>query len=219
MRAYKFRSASSTDKIFDIILNRRLYCADWRNLNDPLEGIFAFGTSKESRKAYDKFLGKIRNEKGKLKVCSLSATFDCHLLWAHYADGFNGVAIEVELPDHDPRVQEVKYRGVFAYVNCDGNMKPLDAAKDVLFSKYDEWAYEKEIRILSHDEYYSLDIPVKRVIAGHRMNPALFDALQLICETQDIPIYRVGIGDEGLDADSVPPSRFSPLASSSRRGR
>ena len=40
MKAYKFRAASQFAFALDIIFNRRLYCADWRTLNDPMEGRF-----------------------------------------------------------------------------------------------------------------------------------------------------------------------------------
>ncbi|MCR4290198.1 MAG: hypothetical protein NUV86_08055 [Candidatus Scalindua sp.] len=35
----------------------------------------------------------ISDAKRKYKICSLSGTFDSHLLWSHYAGGFDGVAI------------------------------------------------------------------------------------------------------------------------------
>ncbi len=36
MKVYKFRSSEQISFIFDILLNKRLYCADWKNLNDPI---------------------------------------------------------------------------------------------------------------------------------------------------------------------------------------
>jgi hypothetical protein len=37
------------------------------------------------------------------------------------------------------------------------------------------------------------------------MQPAVLDALQIICERKDITLNRTGIGDEGIDADFLPP--------------
>jgi len=45
---------------------------------------------------------------------------------------------------------------------------------------------------------------VRRIIVGQRMNPSLFEALRIVCEHKGITINRVGIGDEGIDADHVP---------------
>jgi hypothetical protein len=47
-------------------------------------------------------------------VCALTKSFDNHLLWAHYANGYSGVAIEVEIEDTD--VTTVTYADDFIYL-------------------------------------------------------------------------------------------------------
>jgi hypothetical protein len=125
-------------------------------------------------------------------------------LWAHYASGFEGLAIEVELPDEAPEVRVLTYRGVFAQIRIDGELDAERTAEEVLSSKYKEWEYEQEVRIIQQDDWYRLSRPVRRIIAGHRMQPAVLDALQIICERKDITLNRTGIGDEGIDADFLP---------------
>lgn len=208
MRAYKFRSASQIEFVFDILLKRRLYCADWRRLNDPMEGMFASVHREAERPYVQQVVMGIRDAKRRYKVASLAGTFDCHLLWAHYAGGFDGVAIELDLPDNDPMVRPVLYRGVFSSVDIDNLNTEDEAAQAVLFSKYREWSYEQEIRILHDQDYFPLHAPVRRVIAGHRMGEALFDALHLVCDKLGIEVRRAGIGDEGIDADQVKPPRL-----------
>ena len=114
MKAYKFRSASQIAFTLDIIFNRRLFCSDWKMLNDPMEGMFVFSHQTSDGYDYKKEIQQIIEEKKRLKVCSLSATYESHLLWAHYAGGFDGCAIEIEIPDNDPRIKKIEYRGVFA---------------------------------------------------------------------------------------------------------
>lgn len=206
MKAYKFRSASQIAFALDVIMNRRLYCSSWKMLNDPMEGRFVYSYNSSDEEDYSKRVKQIIDEKQNLKVCSLSKTFDSHLLWSHYAGGFDGVAIEVELPDEHPSIKEVTYRGVFAHVAMPNGGDPFQLANEVLSSKYQEWEYEKEVRVLQHDEWFHLDKPVKRVIAGHRMPPALFEAMNIICNSMGIEFCRTGIGDEGIDADYVAPS-------------
>jgi hypothetical protein len=205
MLAYKFRSANQLHFALDIIFNNRLRCSDWRQLNDPMEGMFAYSTRATDEQDHSDQVAEIIRHKKNLLVCSLAGTFDCHLLWAHYASGFEGLAVEIELPDDAPNVRVVEYRGVFAHVSFDGFLIPEQAAEQILSSKYKEWAYEKEVRILQSDEWYKLQIPVRRVIAGHRMHPAVFEALRIICERRNVVLNRTGIGDEGIDADRVPP--------------
>ena len=207
MRAFKFRSAQNIEFALDIIINRRLFCADWKNLNDPMEGMFAYSTSSNSQQVKRVVKG-IGNEKRRYKVCSLSADFQSHLLWSHYAGGFDGLAIEVDLPDQHPDIRRVEYRGVFAFLDIDSVVDEDEAARRILFSKYQEWNYEQEIRVLSNEPFFELNRPIRRVIAGHRMNPALLETLVVLCDREGIDVCTVGIGDEGLDADRVDRSRL-----------
>ena len=202
MRAYKFRPASNIEFALDIILNRRLFCADWKNLNDPMEGMFAYSSHTDSP-AVERIVEGIGSQKALYKICSLSADFQSHLLWSHYAGGFDGLAIEVELPDNNPNIQPVQYRGVFAFLDIDNIDNEDDAARMILQSKYNEWQYEQEIRVLSNDSFYRLQKPIRRVIAGHRMNIALLETLLIVCDREGIELCTLGIGDEGLDADRI----------------
>jgi hypothetical protein len=220
MKAYKFRSTQQLPFALDIIMNGRLRCSDWRTLNDPMEGRFVYSYRATDERDFKERVSEIIEYKQQLKVCSLSKTFDCHLLWAHYANGFDGMAIEVELPENGPEVKHVNYGGVFAPVSFDTPEPPEIVAEQVLSSKYREWSYEQEVRILQRDEWYHLAKPVRRVIVGHRVHPAVFEALQIICEEKEVEINRVGIGDEGIDADWVEPrrERLARKAASTRQG-
>lgn len=206
MRAFKFRSASQVAFALDIIINKRLFCADWKTLNDPLEGMFAYSYLSPDEEDVREQVMQIVEQKQGLKICSLSKTFDSHLLWAHYAGGFDGMAIEIELPKEHPSVKNVTYRGVYAMPNLRQQHAPEVLAESILSSKYHEWEYEREVRILQRDPWFHFQEPVKQVIAGHRMPQALFDALNIICTSMNIPFRKVGIGDEGIDADYVEPS-------------
>src|SRR5688500_14515121 len=102
MRAYKFRSAGQLALALDIVYHCRLYCSDWETLNDPLESLFMYSYLSPSDQSATTAAAKAVQAAAKLlKVCSLSQTFDSHLLWAHYAEGFTGLAVEVEVPDAD----------------------------------------------------------------------------------------------------------------------
>lgn len=201
MKAYKFRS--NLDYAEDILLRKRLYCAKWKDLNDPMEGMFAYTYAAGDEQAkVEAAVRAIQDAKSGLLVCSLSRTFDSHLLWAHYADGFRGLAIEVELPARDRRIRKVTYGGVFAAVK-DLNLPTSEIARNVLFSKYKDWRYEKEVRILQDQPYFDLGTPVRRVIVGHRMASDRLERVREICAPLGIPVLRTGIGDEGIDADAI----------------
>ena len=205
MKAYKFKSASQADHVFDLIINKRLFCAPLESLNDPMEGAFVYScNAKDDSSAVDTLASNVNKALKKLRVCSLSSTFDCHLLWAHYANGFNGVAIEIDLPDDHPQISEVTYRGVFGHFAYSASLTAEAAARQILASKYQEWRYEKELRVISEATWFDEDVTVSRIIVGHRVHPALFDALQMVCEREEVGFNKVGFGDEGIDADWVP---------------
>jgi hypothetical protein len=189
-RAYKFRSPNQIHYALDIVFKKRLFCSDWATLNDPMEGSFGIEDSPiSSVDQVDKIAAIIR-EKKKLRVCSLSETYDSHLLWAHYASGFEGLAVEIELPIA-PEIRKVTYRSADGFKVS--NMLPEEAASAVLSSKYSAWAYEREIRVLHDKEQYEFETPVKRIIAGHRMNSALFETLQIVCQHKNIILSRTRI--------------------------
>lgn len=208
MRAYRFRGSNQFDLALDIILNNRLYCADWSTMNDPMEGSFVYSRTSSDELDCKSIVQEIIEKKRNIRICSLSKTFDSHLLWAHYASGFDGLAVEIELPEEDDRIKSVSYRGAFGHVMMDPTVNPYQAAQEVLSSKYNEWKYEQEVRILNSGEFFNLSKPVQRVIAGHRMKPALFAALRIICESKGVSLYTTGIGDDGIDANHV----YSPRA-------
>jgi hypothetical protein len=200
MKAYKFRGADQIPFALDIVFNQRLYCSDWASLNDPGEGLFVCSGDSNSDSSYEKRVEKIISEKKRLKVCSLSLTFDCHLLWSHYASGFSGLAIEMDLPDQSPVVRVVKYRGVFAEVTDEDGPEPSETADLILSSKYHEWAYEKEVRILQQQEWFTLDYPITRIICGHRMDDSMLEAFKVISKSRNIRISGLRITDGGLIA-------------------
>lgn len=199
MLAYKFRSSTQLAFALDIILNKRLHCSDWRELNDPMEGIFRYSYGSEDERAlYEKCADILSGQKKRLLVCSLSKRFNSPLLWAHYAEGFRGLVIEVELPDNSPSIRSVVYGDALPLkVFFDGNSPPT--AEEILSYKYRVWDKEDEVRILHTDEWYR-PTPVKRVITGHRMDDASFQALKIICERKHITLSQAGIGSHGIEA-------------------
>lgn len=201
MKAYKFRSADQIDYALDIVLNDRLFCSDWHHLNDPLEGIFtAVGSFDDKEIA--KLFQRVAEEKYALRVCSLTKTYNKHLLWAHYATGFKGLAIEINLPDDQAEILHVNYRDVTELEHVlSPDQKPATIARGILSSKYSEWYYEEEVRLLRRSEWYALDPPVSvtHIICGHRMSSALFKCLKIIADAKEIPISQTKIKDSGIE--------------------
>jgi hypothetical protein len=188
MLAYKFRSSAQLGLALDIIFDRRLHCADWTTFNDPREGFFEY-SPHDNQKAQ-----AIRAAKGRYKVCCLSQTFGSRLLWAHYAAGFDGLAVEVDLPTaaDDDRIHSVTYNP--ALPNAARYGGNFDAIALAFLSRKDrDWSYENEVRIIQTDTWFQLAAPVQRIIVGRRFSKSLLRALRLVCEDQNIELKCASI--------------------------
>jgi hypothetical protein len=197
--AYKFRSSAQIARAFDIIFERRLHCADWTTFNDPREGFFEY-TIGDNQKA-----NAIRAAKRRFRICCLSRCYSSRLLWAHYAAGFDGLAIEVSVPDpsdYGP-VYTVTYEE--ALPHADLYPGDFDAqALSFLRRKDSEWCYESEVRIIQEDVWFQLPSPVQRVIVGHRFDKALLQALRTVCQSKHITLQRTTIEDREVIATNFP---------------
>ena len=71
MKAYKFRGSHQFDMVMDIVLGKRLYCADWAKLNDPMEGVFAYSHNNVTERDIKQDVEKIINEKKKVLLISI----------------------------------------------------------------------------------------------------------------------------------------------------
>jgi hypothetical protein len=213
MLAYKFRSSSQIPFALDVIFNRRLYCVDWHALNDAAEGTPAMSAPRGKQAEYLKYADEVMQHMDRIRVCSLSQTFDCHQLWAHYASSWDGLAIEIELPDESNQIRKVDYSGFYCVIDPN-RADSAEDAKRVLSTKDQGWLYEQEIRILAESEWFHLQKPIRRVIAGHRMNRAMLEGLRVICKAKGVTLCKTAIGDEGIDADRVYPGRMRRLSAS-----
>ncbi len=170
MKLYKFKSLKEFEYVADIIMNNRLYSADFKNLNDPMEGVFYSSTKKKN------IVMNITESRQKQRVCSLSRKYNNPLLWAHYADSFRGVCIEIEVDESIVTLHDINYTHEAPTVIYDRDDKfmgellpdPEEWAVRSLTRKFEEWSYEKEIRILnnSSSSYIEVGIRVVSVIFG-----------------------------------------------------
>ncbi|NDK53800.1 DUF2971 domain-containing protein [Rhizobium laguerreae] len=192
MILYKYRPLNAFTQ--DIIENRRLFCANWNELNDPMEGMFEFFTNDRDDRRY---LEEIIRHKHELRVCSLSKTKYSHLLWAHYADQFRGVLVAVDIPLPAADFVEVYYRASHSMQIKHTWNDTEKVARKILSSKHKAWSYEKEVRILSREQYFPVPI-IRHVTLGIRANN-VSDAFLYACDARRIPVYKLRLTDEGLE--------------------
>jgi hypothetical protein len=190
---YKFRPID--EYAIDILVNKRLYLADYRKLNDAHEGMMYvkpggnFNYQGHPLRLAE--FGDFEIDSMPAKLCSLSKCFSHNLLWSHYGDSHRGMAIGVELPNLEQNiiVEEVVYQ----------NAVPVSGApvtrKDILqafLHKSTDWTYEEEVRIITFepDKTYLDGITIKEVTFGKR---ALNEHISMVAELlkgQDIKYFK-----------------------------
>jgi len=198
LKLYKFKSLENFEFVADILMNNRLYAAQFKELNDPMEGIFTPDDQED-------FIDAVKEETSNLRVCSMAQDNYNPLLWAHYADSYRGVCIEFDINESLIELEEINYTPFTAIVGSEPSFsgfsedgKPLhiahsakDWAKIILRNKFEEWAYEEEVRLFSKSEFINKGIKITGIYLGIRISDTYKDVLQKIAN--DIPIYDTKI--------------------------
>jgi len=205
---YKYRSLQNIEFILDIILNNKLYCAPYSELNDPFEGVFhSFSytasysvpwtmplTATPNKVTKIKTIKDLLNEDTKAsRICSLSTSLNDIRLWSHYADGNKGIAIEIEIPKTD--LFEVKYLPGLAEFS--DTLMTQTSSTDVLSIKTQHWHYESEYRVIQKDIYFPVAGNIKSIYLGHRISDFHKDLLKKIVP-KSIPVIETELDSKTI---------------------
>lgn len=151
LKLIKFRSlANEVDlsRAIKTITTGEFWCAKLWNMNDPMEGVYS--TSNRE------IIPKLFTEKNKYVICSFSDNSDDNipkkpienpLLWGYYANGFKGIAIEIEVDESN--VKKVDY---ISRTDIDKLIENRsldeDIAREIITKKLKCWNLEYEWRFL-----------------------------------------------------------------------
>jgi hypothetical protein len=162
MRVYKFLSCKYGLRA---VRERRLKISEVRSLNDPFE-LLPFDLSDPELR---KWVISSRDEIGKNRgLLCFSQHWHNPVLWAHYAESNKGLCLGFDVPDGQQAVEYVEHPIQFTHLGP-------EIANKMLFTKYEHWRYEEEIRLWaalnqkSGDYYFhdfDGDFQLKEVIAG-----------------------------------------------------
>lgn len=222
LKGYKYRGGNGIldcngksifERDVETLVNNQIYFPTIKELNDPAEGfindkpIFDF-IEKYKDKAevvhqfYQKFYSKI-NDVG---IYSLSKSITNELLWAYYASGHTGFAIEYDIDilkqsnnynlyipelfdfdvDYISKIPEVD---IFTLKNN----KFIDIIKLYLGSKSESWKHEKEYRLIF--EYKGiLNInpkAIKGIYFGCRMTDKEIDFIMSRLKGKKLSYYKM----------------------------
>jgi hypothetical protein len=215
MILYKYRSFEQLNFVADILVNKRLFCANIDDLNDPFEGRFLKSFPSQMYEDEERTIpvtGKGRVAKAIIttsggylpeegdtlgwRVCSLSATPNDVRLWSLYGGSHRGVVIAFDLDVGDSMTGE-RGSGIFK-VNTFPSLRKIDGskestsdtltAKDLLTSKTQIWEYEQEYRVITKNAFLSVNGCIKAVILGPRMVAENSEILRRL--SGDVPIVK-----------------------------
>jgi hypothetical protein len=164
-----------------------------------------------------------------LGILCMSRTRDSLLMWAHYADRYSGAMVEFDEAhefftgriDVDYRSSRPK-RDIGAYISAG---EPVPVAE--LCVKSDQWAYEKEVRIVrsfsdckrvsERDGFavYVMDLPmacIKSVTLGERTPVDAQREVLAILETTSIPLNLAVVAHREYEFRIEPVKLAVPLS-------
>jgi len=208
MLLYKYRSFSQFEYVLDILINERLYCAQYKDLNDPFEGTFYALLENGVRNSYQRKSGQqfvsgkepvtvdnLYVSTDRTRICSLSKSCSDVRLWSLYADGHTGMAIEIDFSAHLRDICEVQYNDALPSLH-NSTLLTSPSPEDVLTQKSVHWSYEQEYRLIQSGEWYSIYGRIKRIILGPRASRDREDLLRKL--VRYIPIQRAELNYEGI---------------------
>lgn len=152
------------------IRDKRIKISRFADLNDPFELFGANLRNKSERVAFRRWKSEINELYGLL---CFSESWSSPLLWSHYGQKHQGMCLGFDLPDE--KIVPVSYQDSRVELNVGALTETT--IMTILSSKYREWSYEKEVRIITdltemdqHDQHYFADfgdsLLLKEVIVG-----------------------------------------------------
>lgn len=155
---YRYRSLGLISEYLtreiEAILKPYIYCSDFKDLNDPMEGFYRPSTALRNKSNYKTIVEKIYARKTGVGIASLSDTKRNELMWTHYAQSYSGLCIEyyasrllAGLPGN-VSLARMGYDDIPPRISSNDARDDNAAARKIFSQKKFNWAYEREWRVL-----------------------------------------------------------------------
>lgn len=202
---YRYRSLTrrpgSLENEINSIRRAYLYCSNFRNMNDAMEGFYDPSEGLRDTEDFARVMRRIYDEKSTHGIACFSETNSNELMWAHYADNYAGICVRyktqslVDGLDPDVRLVRVAYGDAPPPVGREDALNSKSAAIKILSHKKANWAYEREWRVLgiTAQNGYNDDRTVTGIYFGSRIARAHRD--QLLSKLNDLHIefFRMSV--------------------------
>ena len=129
----------------DNLRRKRLKVATLNELNDPFDFLGVYLADRKLRRSFNTMKKELSASHGLL---CFSKSWENPVLWSHYAENHKGICLGFDIPDEI--LGEVNYSPTRLEVDdaiwSNPNSVPPDEALKLLFTKYEHWDYENEVR-------------------------------------------------------------------------
>lgn len=191
LHLFKYMSLARMERVLDVLLNERLYCANYSDLNDPFEGQFleeipidpngpfrVLGWLNGGKFIERRNVGSLPSSASGLpRICSLSFSRRDVRLWSYYADSHRGIAIEIDFSGAESSVHKVTYKPKIDRYSIDSSIdRPV--VEKILTEKTEHWQFEEEYRILSDKDYFLINGRIRAVHLGIRAGAEIAQLLR-----------------------------------------
>lgn len=185
----------------DAVFGNYVFCPTYKEMNDPMEGFYRASQKASAHGQYDAFVDQLRSEKLGVGIASFSETWDNGLMWAHYADGFQGMCVcysmtkllEGTTAEHS--FARVAYGSKPHYLNLPGLSDDRERARAVLSTKHLSWAYEREWRIFSPQPGPAAHgaAAVRSIYLGARIPAPKRRQIREMLQELDVPVHTTSV--------------------------
>ncbi|MGB8338747.1 MAG: DUF2971 domain-containing protein [Burkholderiales bacterium] len=174
------------------------------NRTNSLFGFDSAGDKTKIVRDVDSLISESENT----RICSLSSSLSDVRMWSHYAGGHTGVAIAIDFSNTMMQVGKVTYAASLPLLNY-GLLESPDA-KEALLRKTDHWAYEDEYRIITKDEYFSINGKIKSIYVGPRVEKTRKALLEKIVRGK-FPIRETKNNEEKIIVEEITPDPMQKI--------
>ncbi len=163
---YKYRGVEPWGHFLNFLLHQRLYAANFKQLNESMEGTFTYSKTHVS----PGFIKQIIDNKTSLNICSLGQSHNSTIMWSYYAAGHKGIVLGIEIDavqDGLSSIEDVEYSDSITFEAYQGCYAEVDAKK-ILSTKFTAWKHEREVRVFTRAQF--VNVKLLKVYFGCEMS-------------------------------------------------
>ncbi|MEM9633812.1 MAG: DUF2971 domain-containing protein [Pseudomonadota bacterium] len=181
-RFYRYRSISNEklEQELTAIENNYLWCSNFRALNDPMEGFYRTSPWVSRQTNFQRLSEAISLGKNSVGICCISDTFENELMWAHYAENYNGICVAYSTNDlrlalsDGVHIVRIAYSSEPPRINRTISQNSQWAVRAILSHKKSPWHYENEWRLLVDEKVLTQPLPGPLLLSSKRVAKAVY---------------------------------------------